>query len=232
MVDETVAMRASVLWQPHAAFAAVLKRHMLLITAVVVLASAAIPAAAFVATQNVELHIRREMKLNGALEKIPASLREQTIATSVAISTVGMPVGAVVVRAITVFVTALLCIMIVSSSGVALATPVVLSTVALAHAPLVVRDILQAVVLGFSQDVSMAQTPLVSSPAALLNEAQARTMWGVALAAVDVFSLWAILLVAIGMHRIGGGPRGKFLAAAALAYLGTQLPSILGAGLG
>jgi hypothetical protein len=218
-----------VLWRPHAAFAAVLRSPALWLTMAIVLAVATLPAVAFVTTQNVEQHIRREMKFSGAWEKLPESMRDQTLAASVAISTVGMPVGAAALRGIAVLFAALMCLLIAGTHSQKPNVLAVFAGVALAHAPLLVRDVLQAVMIATTREVNLAQNPLLSSPAALLDETQARTWWGVLLSGVDVFSIWSIILVGIGMQVITRGTKRPFIIGAIMVTVAQSLPSVFAA---
>jgi hypothetical protein len=221
------ASRFTVLWQPRAAFAALQQRPRLWLTLVVVLAVASLPAVAFVATQNIEQHIKREMKLSGAWEKLPADLRDRTLVTTAAISTVGMPVGAAAMRGIAVLATALLCFLFAGQAQQQPSVAAVGSAAALAQAPLMVRDVLQAIMMASSRELTMAQNPLLSSPTGLLSDDQARSWWGVLLGGLDVFSIWTILLVGIGMHVVTGAPRRLFVMAAVLVAVGMLVPGLV-----
>jgi hypothetical protein len=203
--------RALVLVDPDGAFAATLRRPLLVPCLVFAALLALLPPLAwFVAASRaggVDVVLVEELKRNGRLDRVPPNLREQVVPRVVQATKVVLPLAAVGRRIGWIVACGLVCFAVLRASRPQARAAVVVACAAVGAAPLFVADVIAAAVF-LAHDVRSidVQTAVGSNPVAWLASGKdAREPWAVALQGFDLFELWACAWMAAGIARGLGG---------------------------
>jgi hypothetical protein len=169
------------------------------ILAFVTLVSLAQPAA-FIATTDLRAFIETEMKKSGQTEDMPPEALEAALDYGPKFMAVALPGGAAAKRAGWALIIAALGFAFLRGSRKELRFRTCLAAVALGCAPLLINDVVSALVflLRESHEIDV-RNPVLSNPAAWLKLDVERDAAGAALRSLDLFELWSAYLMALGL---------------------------------
>lgn len=207
----------AVLWNPRAAFARQKAKPRGALLLLVLALCAAVPAIAYVARADMHAVVVKELKRAGQYEKIPEEQREQAIALGVTATKYGAPIGAAGARVAWILVVAALGLALLRGAARDVRYGHFLAAAALGAVPHVVEDLVLTVLFLTGDPTTYdAANPLVSNLAAVLSMDATKPL-GALLAAVDAFTIWAVILTGIGFDVMRGKKGGGFWVPAGLA---------------
>jgi hypothetical protein len=194
-------MRALVLFRSRESFERVRQKPMAALLVAAMLALAVAPPAAFLARDDAEHVLVRNMKAQGAWEKIPEEMREKTVGFVKA----ALPAGAVAKRGVWIFVLAIACFALLRGTRPELKLRPMIAAVALAMLPLAAQDLLSALTF-VVRDVapSDVQNVVLSNPAAWWKMDTSTSPAAALLRGLDFFELWSCWLVGFGVNIVAG----------------------------
>jgi hypothetical protein len=205
--DEDAAPRGAwaVVVDPAGAFAGVRARPRPWLFLLVVAAFALLPPLSFLSRADTVQVVTRELKKSGRYDDIPAATRADVIAVSAKAMTVALPVGAVVKRTGALALLALFAWGLLRARRPELTFKSCLAAAALGAAPLCFSDVGGAVIYAVRDLQSIdAQNPLLSNPAAWLQQDSQGSVVAALLRGLDLFELWGCALIAYGINATAG----------------------------
>ena len=195
--------RAWVLLDPKGAFASVVAKPMAVATLAVMLGCALLPPITFLARGDVAAVVAKEMKKSGRMDQVTAEQRDSAMQMASKVMTVALPVGALSKRIGWIFLLTALCFGLMRGQKPELKFGPLLGAVALAAAPLAVHDVLTGARFLVADLMTVdLQNAVLSNPAAWLSMETGRTVAGTLLRGLDLFDLWACVLVGIGASAV------------------------------
>lgn len=192
-----------VLLSPTGAFVAARERPRPWLTLLLLTAVAALPPVVFVSLVDMQGFLLAELKASGRLDEMPeealAFMRDRVAPAM----TVGLPLFAALARAASILVVAALGFAFLRGVSKQLSFKACLTAVALGAAPLVVHDLLHALLLAVRDLRAIdVRNPVLSNPAAWLGLHVEKDPLGALLHGLDLFKLWAAWLCAHGLNVV------------------------------
>lgn len=200
--------RALVLLDPQGAFASVARRPLWGLAVVVMLTSAALPAALYGARVDAPALVRKELRASGRAEQLPPQELDRVVERGAAAVVWFLPVSAAVKRSLWMTFLSFVLLGVVRGARPGVALSPVAGAVGLGAAPLALRDVIGAASLALTDARTLVELDpsklVLSNPATWLGLDTRHSAWGVALSGLDLFELWSCGLVAVGVVAVSG----------------------------